>query len=95
MVGKFEDINANVNSDEFDNGDYYFYVSNKLAMTVAKNSLTDVDILKEPDALSVISSILTTEPGKEIFITGDDSYFATSDNKYYKTVDKDESENEE
>lgn len=68
MVGSFDDINANL-----DNGDYYFYVSNKLTMTVAKNNLKEKDVLDEP-ILVVTSGNLQTAQG-EIFISNEGSYY--------------------
>ena len=68
MVGSFDDINANL-----DNGDYYFYVSNKLTMTVAKNNLKENDVLCEPTVV-VTSGHLMTAQG-EIFISNDGSYY--------------------
>ena len=68
MVGSFDDINVNL-----DNGDYYFYVSNKLTMTVAKNNLKEKDVLDEP-ILVVTSGNLQTAQG-EIFISNEGSYY--------------------
>lgn len=68
MAGSFENIN-----ESSDIGDYYFYVSNKLTMTVAPNKLSAEDIVKEPTS-SVVSG-LQTDSGE---------YIITQDGYIYK-----------
>lgn len=68
MAGSFENIN-----ESSDIGDYYFYVSNKLTMTVAPNKLSAEDVVREP-TLSVISG-LQTDSGE---------YIITQDGYIYK-----------
>jgi hypothetical protein len=68
MAGSFEKIN-----ESSDIGDYYFYVSDKLTMTVAPNKLSAEDIVKEPTS-SVLSG-LQTDSGE---------YIITQDGYIYK-----------
>lgn len=63
MAGSFEDIN-----ESSDTGDYYFYVSNKIGMTVAPNKLSADDVTKEPQT-SVLSGLQTNSG--EYIITQD------------------------
>ena len=72
MAGSFEDIN-----ESSDDGDYYFYVSNKLGMTVAPNKLKMNDITSV-DINTVASIAWETKDGERI-ITQDGNYIRTTD----------------
>lgn len=65
-----------INNPNEDNGDYYFFVSQKHTMKVARNSLSFEDITKEP-VLSVTSNLLT-EAGEIIIDTNNAIYQANS-----------------
>lgn len=70
FVGNINDLN-----DNLDNGDYYFYVSHTNKMKIAKNSLTDEVINKEP-TISITSNLITSIG--EVIITADDKLYQTA-----------------
>ena len=74
FTGDFDDIN----NIEEDNGNYYFYVSKEVKMTVANNNLSLADIEKEP-VVSITTNLLT-DLG-EVIITSDDELYQVNRNK--------------